>query len=892
MRKVGGRECLLLDFAAERTLATVLREDGTQNLDYAKRYGDDLLQSVQYLEEQGIQHRDIKPSNIGFTPDDKKARHLILFDFSLTEIDATLVQAGTAAYRDPFLRRRGRWDHAADRYAVAVTLYQMLTGLLPVVAEADSGGRSIRIEAELFDAAVRDRLIAFFNRAFAADVADRFPNAEDMRTGPEGWVSVFGAQPAAKATTTTTSIDDDDTTVPEGLPFDRIRLDTPVDALALSPRARNALDRAGVLIVKELLDLPRNHLSAIRGVGHKVAREIQHAAQELRTRFGDEDLAPAAPFAPDFTGPQVALRIGGALDLDARSFYRLRDAGITTSTELASTPADRIEHLLGKPSAKKLATALGAADFARPQATLDDWATELLASKKAKPSKPERQVRAYLGLEAAPGVASPPEVPTVREIASAFKVSSATILRNVGRTSEHWLQCAGLPSLVSACGELVDARGGACLLTDLRDELLRVFASGAATADARKKATALVRLTTELDADDVPEALVLGRLSDQAWIARSDDAIATVRRLGEAVDALAKREPLPSSETVKTALAAIVQDTPLASLPADRVARTAVAASDRAALSSRLEVYPRGMSAERALMLAGGVLSFPEITPEDLRERVTTRYPEAAPLPERPALDELLAKHGLDFAEGDRVYRRRGQIVASTSFTARPPTRLPTALPSQALRLSPTAQEARAFDEAVRGAMERGRFRVIQTPIDEKLTPDYAALALKSQLGFTVISLDAALWSRVEALSARDGVPLDTILDTDRGGPDGDDWRLLCGLVEDAAKEAVTDVLAHRDGPQALIHPGAIARFDLSDALQTLVDRADAEEGAAVFLLVPAHDDGSVPAINHSLPVPTLPAQRLRMPRSWLRNEHHAARPDARDMGSSGPSGA
>ena len=105
----------------------LLRRDGTVGLDFARRYGDDLLSAVQYLEEHGVQHRDIKPANIGFTPSSKQARHLVLIDFSLVSSDPANVMVGTPAYRDPYLRMRGSWDAAADRYSVALVLYEMLT---------------------------------------------------------------------------------------------------------------------------------------------------------------------------------------------------------------------------------------------------------------------------------------------------------------------------------------------------------------------------------------------------------------------------------------------------------------------------------------------------------------------------------------------------------------------------------------------------------------------------------------------------------------------------------------------------------------------------------------------------------------------------------------------
>ena len=104
---LGGLPCLLLEFAGDRSLGDVLREQGTLPLDLARRYGDDLLSAVQYLEEAGVTHRDIKPTNVGFTSLSKKQSHLLLLDFSLSSADAGAVTAGTAEWRDPWLYLRG-----------------------------------------------------------------------------------------------------------------------------------------------------------------------------------------------------------------------------------------------------------------------------------------------------------------------------------------------------------------------------------------------------------------------------------------------------------------------------------------------------------------------------------------------------------------------------------------------------------------------------------------------------------------------------------------------------------------------------------------------------------------------------------------------------------------
>jgi serine/threonine protein kinase len=71
----------------------------------------------------------------------KKAASLTLFDFSLAAADPADVRVGTAAYRDPEVGARGRWDAAADRYSAAMTLYELLTGQRPASPD-DASGRA------------------------------------------------------------------------------------------------------------------------------------------------------------------------------------------------------------------------------------------------------------------------------------------------------------------------------------------------------------------------------------------------------------------------------------------------------------------------------------------------------------------------------------------------------------------------------------------------------------------------------------------------------------------------------------------------------------------------------------------------------------------------------
>ena len=82
-------------------------------------------------------------------------------------------------------------------------------------------------------------------------------------------------------------------------------------------------------------------------------------------------------------------------------------------------------------------------------------------------------------------------------------------------------------------------------------------------------------------------------------------------------------------------------------LPAAWLVSLAAAASRGAAVSSRLELYPRGMAATKAVQLAlGALIGADQLTPGQIQERVAGRYPESERLPSRPVLDAILADAG------------------------------------------------------------------------------------------------------------------------------------------------------------------------------------------------------------------------------------------------------
>jgi serine/threonine protein kinase len=138
------------------------------------------LAALQYLQEHDVLHRDISPNNI-LVPEDPSSP-LKLIDFGLATADAGCTGAvGTRRYRAPEVERNCQWTHASDVYALAVTLFEWLTGRLPY-ADTDGLLEKERMREPNAEERPRygDALLAALMRGAAPNPDDRFSTAADL----------------------------------------------------------------------------------------------------------------------------------------------------------------------------------------------------------------------------------------------------------------------------------------------------------------------------------------------------------------------------------------------------------------------------------------------------------------------------------------------------------------------------------------------------------------------------------------------------------------------------------------------------------------------------------------------------------------------------------------
>ncbi|MFZ5469675.1 MAG: protein kinase domain-containing protein [Myxococcota bacterium] len=147
--RVENRPFMVMKKLEGQTLAELLREKGGLTLDETMALMAQLASGLDFIHAKGYVHRDIKAGNIFLGPDG----HATILDFGILRpsksgelLTRTGVVMGTPQYMSPEQALGIRdVDHRADLYALAVVLFECLTGTLPF--EADSELQIIQMQA-------------------------------------------------------------------------------------------------------------------------------------------------------------------------------------------------------------------------------------------------------------------------------------------------------------------------------------------------------------------------------------------------------------------------------------------------------------------------------------------------------------------------------------------------------------------------------------------------------------------------------------------------------------------------------------------------------------------------------------------------------------------------
>ncbi|MCI8516861.1 MAG: Stk1 family PASTA domain-containing Ser/Thr kinase [Hungatella sp.] len=127
----GNIHCIVMELVEGITLKSYIAKKGFLDVKEAVTIGIQVAQGIAAAHEQKIIHRDIKPQNMLISRDGK----VKVADFGIARAATTQTMTseamGSVHYISPEQARGGYSDARSDIYSFGITLYEMVTGILP-----------------------------------------------------------------------------------------------------------------------------------------------------------------------------------------------------------------------------------------------------------------------------------------------------------------------------------------------------------------------------------------------------------------------------------------------------------------------------------------------------------------------------------------------------------------------------------------------------------------------------------------------------------------------------------------------------------------------------------------------------------------------------------------
>ena len=175
---------IVMEYVEGETLEAILVREGALRLTRAMDFACQICNAIDHAHKVGILHRDIRPGNMLVTP----TGMLKVTDFGTSRFLEAMAHGTTIIGSPPWMapeQFQGRAVFASDVYAIGITMYQMLTGVLPYETPTPRDLERI-ISGELVVAprlknpkvpkAINDIVL----KALAPDLAIRYPRAADL----------------------------------------------------------------------------------------------------------------------------------------------------------------------------------------------------------------------------------------------------------------------------------------------------------------------------------------------------------------------------------------------------------------------------------------------------------------------------------------------------------------------------------------------------------------------------------------------------------------------------------------------------------------------------------------------------------------------------------------
>ena len=175
---------IVMEYIPGETLENIIARDGALELSRALDYTCQIANAVDHAHRQGVIHRDLRPANVLVTGNDV----LKVADFGTSRFLEIAAHGTTVIGSPPYMapeQFQGKAVFASDIYSVGVTMYQMLTGMLPYDTPSPADLERL-MRGELVEeprarnAAVPAAINDIVMKALAPDVSKRYQRASEL----------------------------------------------------------------------------------------------------------------------------------------------------------------------------------------------------------------------------------------------------------------------------------------------------------------------------------------------------------------------------------------------------------------------------------------------------------------------------------------------------------------------------------------------------------------------------------------------------------------------------------------------------------------------------------------------------------------------------------------
>jgi serine/threonine-protein kinase len=175
---------IVMEYVAGESLENIIVSEGALDLNRALDYTCQICNAVDHAHRQGVIHRDLRPANVLVAPNGL----IKVADFGTSRFLELAAHGTTVIGSPPYMapeQFQGRATFASDIYSLGVTMYQMMTGVLPYQTPAPQDLERL-MRGELVspprarNSHIPQRINDIILKAMAPDITARYQRAGDV----------------------------------------------------------------------------------------------------------------------------------------------------------------------------------------------------------------------------------------------------------------------------------------------------------------------------------------------------------------------------------------------------------------------------------------------------------------------------------------------------------------------------------------------------------------------------------------------------------------------------------------------------------------------------------------------------------------------------------------